>query len=86
MRLLVTEVGRKTPLYSKVVKFWGAGNTRAPSSCARPSGKGIMLVSGIARDPPGNAAALSQCWIDPVTWSGRLQHPVTHSAHSALVP
>jgi hypothetical protein len=75
VRLLVTEVGRKTPLYSKVVKFWGAGKHARSVQLRGAVGKGIMLVSGIARDLAGNATALSQCWIDPGPGQGACNTP-----------
>ena len=75
VRLLVTEVGRKTPLYSKVVKFWGAGKHARSVQLRGGVGKGILLVSGIARDLAGNATALSQCWIDPGPGQGACNTP-----------
>ncbi len=75
VRLLVTEVGRKTPLFSKVVKFWGAGKHARSVQLRGAVGKGIMLVSGIARDIAGNATAMSQCWIDPGPGRGACNDP-----------
>ena len=65
VRLLVTQVGRTKPLFSKVVKFWGAGKHSRSVQLRGAIGQGILVVSGIARDLAGNASALGQCWIDP---------------------
>jgi hypothetical protein len=75
VRLLVTEVGRKTPLFSKVVKFWGPGKHSRSAQLRGAVGKGIMVVSGIARDVAGNATAMSQCWIDPGPGRGACNAP-----------
>ena len=70
VRLLVTQVGRRTPLYRKIVKFWGTGKHARSIQLRGAVGKGIVVVSGIARDAAGNATALRQCWIDPVPGQG----------------
>ena len=75
VRLLVTEVGRNKPLFSKVVKFWGAGKHSRSVQLRGAVGQGIMLVSGIARDTAGNASALRQCWIDPGPGRGECNGP-----------
>jgi hypothetical protein len=70
VRLLVTEVGRSAPLYRNVVKFWGEGKHPRAIILRGAVGKGLMVVSGVARDGGGNAAALGSCWIDPVAGRG----------------
>jgi hypothetical protein len=75
VRLLVTQVGRKGPLVRRFVSFWGTG-AHARSVALRVSvGKGLLVISGIARDLAGNATALPQCTVDPVTGQGACTAP-----------
>jgi hypothetical protein len=75
LRLLVTQVGRKAPLLRRFVSFWGDA-THARSVPLRGAvGKGMLVISGIARDLAGNATALPQCVVDPVTGQGACASP-----------
>jgi hypothetical protein len=75
VRLLITQVGRSAPLYRKIVKFWGDGKHARGITLRGAVGKGLMVVSGIARDGGNNATALGACWIDPVTGRGGCYSP-----------
>jgi hypothetical protein len=75
VRLLVTQVGRKGPLVRRFVSFWGTGSHARSVSLRGIVGKGLLVVSGIARDLAGNATALPQCTVDPVTGQGACTAP-----------
>ena len=75
VKLLVTQVGRSVPLLRRVVKFWGDGKHARSIPLRSRVGRGLLLVSGIARDAAGNATALPQCLIDPVTGQGSCASP-----------
>jgi hypothetical protein len=75
LRLLVTQVGKKGPLLRRYVSFWGS-TTHARSVPLRGIvGKGLVVISGVARDLAGNATALPQCVVDPVTGQGACASP-----------
>ncbi|MDX6542073.1 MAG: hypothetical protein QOI71_3683 [Gaiellales bacterium] len=70
VRLLVTEVGRKRPLLNRFVNFWGTATHARSVPLRGIVGKGLLVISGVARDRSGNTTALPQCWVDPVTGQG----------------
>jgi hypothetical protein len=70
VRLLVTQVGRKTPLLKRFVSFWGTATHARSVPLRGVVGKGLLVISGIARDVSGNTTALPQCVVDPVTGQG----------------
>jgi hypothetical protein len=75
VRLLVTQVGRKGPLVRRFVSFWGTGAHARSVALRGIVGKGLLVISGIARDLAGNATALPQCTVDPVTGQGACTAP-----------
>jgi hypothetical protein len=75
LRLLVTEVGRKGPLLKRFVSFWGKSTHARSVPFSGAVGKGVLVISGIARDLSGNATALPQCVVDPVTGQGACASP-----------
>ncbi|MDX6563112.1 MAG: hypothetical protein QOD65_2926 [Gaiellales bacterium] len=75
VRLLVTQVGRAKPLMQRDVNFWG-NRTHARSVPLRGAvRKGLLIISGFARDLAGNRTELPQCVVDPVTGQGRCIAP-----------
>ncbi len=75
VRLLVTQVGRKSPLLRRNVKFWG-DKTHSRSVPLRGGvRRGLLVISGVARDLAGNTTALPQCVVDPVTGQGACTSP-----------
>jgi hypothetical protein len=70
VRLLVTQAGRTRPLLQKSLTFWGTKRHPRAIRLNRPVRKGLMVFGGIARDLSGNAIALPQCVVDPVTGQG----------------
>jgi hypothetical protein len=75
LRLLVTQVGRKGPLLRRFVSFWGSSEHARSLPLRGTVGKGLVVVSGVARDLGGNATALPQCVVDPVTGRGACTNP-----------
>ena len=75
LRLLVTQVGRKGPLLRRFVSFWGSSTHTRSLPLRGIVGKGLLVVSGVARDLGGNATALPQCVVDPVTGQGACTNP-----------
>ena len=75
VRLLVTQVGRKGPLLRRFVSFWGSGSHTRDVPFRGIVGKGLLVISGVARDLAGNATALPQCVVDPVTGQGACTAP-----------
>jgi hypothetical protein len=73
--LLVTEVGKKSPVLHRFVAFWGAGDHTRSVPLSGRVGKTLLGISGIARDLAGNATALPQCVVDPVTGQGACTSP-----------
>jgi hypothetical protein len=70
VRLLVTQVGHKGPLLKRFVNFWGTATHARSVPLGGVVGKGLLVISGIARDRSGNTTALPQCVVDPVTGQG----------------
>jgi hypothetical protein len=75
VRLLVTQVGHTGPLLRRFVSFWGDGSHARSVPLRGIVGKGLLVVSGVARDLAGNATALPQCVVDPVTGQGSCTSP-----------
>ena len=75
VRLLVTQVGRATPLMRRVVNFWGDKSQARSVPLRGAVRKGTLVISGFARDLSGNTTALPQCVVDPVTGQGRCTSP-----------
>ena len=75
IRLLVTQGGRSKPLLRRVVTFWGDGRHSRSIPLNGGVGRGVLLISGIARDLAGNATALPQCVVDPVSGQGSCTTP-----------
>jgi hypothetical protein len=75
IRLLVTQAGRNGPLLRRYVSFWGTGSHSRSVPLRGIVGKRLVVVSGVARDLAGNASALPQCVIDPVTGQGNCVSP-----------
>lgn len=75
VRLLVTQVGRTSPLLRRFVSFWGTSAHARGVPLSGIVGKGLLVISGIARDLAGNATALPQCTVDPVTGQGSCTAP-----------
>jgi hypothetical protein len=57
------------------VSFWGTGSHSRSVPFGGIVGKGLLVISGIARDLAGNATALPQCVVDPVTGQGACTSP-----------
>jgi PKD domain len=70
VRLLVTQVGHKRPLLKRFVNFWGKQTHERSVPLRGIVGKGLLVISGIARDRSGNTTALPQCVVDPVSGQG----------------
>jgi hypothetical protein len=75
VRLLVTEAGRRKALLRSTVKFWGDASHSRSIPLTGGVSKGLLVVSGVARDLAGNATALPQCVVDPVTGQGNCAAP-----------
>jgi hypothetical protein len=75
IRLLVTEVGRRKPLLRHSVTFWGDTTHTRSIRLTGGVGGGLLVIGGIARDLAGNATAIPQCVIDPVTGQGSCASP-----------
>jgi hypothetical protein len=75
IRLLVTQAGSNGPLLRRYVSFWGTGKHSRSVPLRGIVGKRLVVVSGVARDLSGNASALPQCVIDPVTGQGNCVSP-----------
>lgn len=75
VRLLVTQAGRAKPLMRRVVNFWGDKSQARSVPLRGPVRKGLLVISGFARDLAGNTTALPQCVVDPVTGQGRCTSP-----------
>ena len=57
------------------MNFWGDKPHTRSVPLRGGVGKGLLVVSGIARDLAGNATALPQCVVDPVTGQGSCTTP-----------
>jgi hypothetical protein len=75
IRLLVTQAGRKKPLLRRFVTFWGDAKHSRSIPLNGGVGGGLVLISGVARDLAGNATALPQCVVDPVSGQGSCTTP-----------
>ena len=75
VRLLVTQAGRAKPLMRRAVSFWGDKSHARSVPLRGPVRKGLLVISGFARDLAGNTTALPQCVVDPVTGQGRCTSP-----------
>ena len=75
IRLLVTQAGRRKPLLRRVVTFWGDARHSRSIPLNGGVGGGVLLISGLARDLAGNATALPQCVVDPVSGQGSCTTP-----------
>ena len=75
IRLLVTQGGRRKPLLRRVVTFWGDARHSRSIPLNGGVSRGVLLISGIARDLAGNATALPQCVVDPVSGQGSCTTP-----------
>ena len=75
MRLLVTQVGRAEPLMRRYVDFWGDRYQSRSVPLRGAVRKGLLIISGFARDLAGNRTELPQCVVDPVTGQGRCTAP-----------
>jgi hypothetical protein len=75
VRLLVTEAGRRKALLRSTVKFWGDASHTRSIPLTGGVGTSLLVISGVARDLAGNATALPQCVVDPVTGQGTCAAP-----------
>ena len=75
MRLLMTQLGRAKPLMKRDVDFWGDREQSRSVPLRGAVRKGLLIISGYARDLAGNATELPQCVVDPVTGQGRCTAP-----------
>ena len=75
VRLLVTEAGRRKALLRSTVKFWGDASHTRSIPLTGGVGTSLLVISGVARDLAGNATALPQCVVDPVTGQGNCAAP-----------
>jgi hypothetical protein len=75
VRLLVTQVGRAKPLMRRDVDFWGDRKHARSVPLRGAVRKGLLIISGYARDLGGNRTELPQCVVDPVTGQGRCTAP-----------
>jgi PKD domain-containing protein len=75
VRLLVTQAGRTKPLLRRYVNFWGDREQARSVPLLGAVRKGLLVISGFARDLAGNVSALPQCVIDPVSGQGRCTPP-----------
>ena len=86
VKMLVTQVGRSGPLLRRIVRFWGDGKHARSIPLRGRVGRGLLVVTGIARDAAGNATALPLCVVDPGHRPGQLHVAVTLPARSATDP
>jgi hypothetical protein len=70
LSLLVTQAGLRKPLLRRVVTFWGDGSHPRSIPLNGGVGSGLLVIGGVARDLAGNATALPQCIVNPVTGQG----------------
>lgn len=75
VRLVMTQVGRATPLLKRTVNFWGDRSQARSVPLRGAVRKGLLFITGFARDLAGNTSALPQCVVDPVTGQGRCTSP-----------
>jgi hypothetical protein len=75
VRLLVTQVGRAKPLMRRDVDFWGDRSHARSVPLRGAVRKGLLIISGYARDLAGNRTELPQCIVDPVLGQGRCTAP-----------
>ena len=76
VRLLVTEAGRRKAAVAEHREVLGRHLPHALDPAhRRRRRKGLLVISGVARDLAGNATALPQCVVDPVTGQGRCAAP-----------
>jgi hypothetical protein len=75
VRLLMTQLGRAKPLMKRDVDFWGDGKHSRSVPLRGAVRKGLLIISGYARDLAGNRTELPQCVVDPVTGQGRCTAP-----------
>ncbi len=71
VRLLVMQVGRSKPLLQGTYSFWGDRAKPRSIPLRGAVGKGLLIISGFARDLAQNTTPLPQCVVDPVTGQGR---------------
>jgi hypothetical protein len=57
------------------VKFWGDASHKRSIRLTGGVGTSLLVISGLARDLAGNATALPQCVVDPVTGQGTCAAP-----------
>jgi hypothetical protein len=75
VRLLVTEAGRRKALLRRTVNFWGDTSHSRSIALKGGVGSGLLVITGLAKDLAGNATALPQCVVDPVTGQGNCAAP-----------
>jgi hypothetical protein len=75
VRLVVTQAGRASPLLKRTVNFWGDRSQARSVPLRGAVRKGLLFITGFARDLAGNTSALPQCVVDPVTGQGRCTSP-----------
>ena len=75
VRVLVTQLGRNKPLLQRTLSFWGDREQPRSVQLRGGVGKGLLFISGFARDLAGNTTVLPQCVVDPVTGQGRCTPP-----------
>jgi hypothetical protein len=75
IRLLVMQAGRRKPLLRRTVSFWGSASHSRSIQLNAGVGRGTVAIGGIARDLAGNATAIPQCVVDPVTGQGTCTSP-----------
>lgn len=75
VRLVMTQVGRAKPLLKRTVNFWGDRSQSRSVPLRGGVRKGLLFITGFARDLAGNTSALPQCVVDPVTGQGRCTSP-----------
>ncbi len=75
VRLLMTQLGRAKPLMKRDVDFWGDRSQSRSVPLRGAVRKGLLIISGYARDLAGNRTELPQCIVDPVTGQGRCTAP-----------
>jgi hypothetical protein len=71
VRVLVTQLGRNKPLLQRTLSFWGDRAQTRSVPLRGGVGKGLLFISGFARDLAGNMTPLPQCVVDPVSGQGR---------------
>jgi hypothetical protein len=75
VRVVMTQAGRATPLLKRTVNFWGDRSQPRSVPLRGAVGKGLLFITGFARDLAGNTSALPQCVVNPVTGQGRCTSP-----------